>query len=229
MTIPKPNTTNIQGDNLLPQTPSSQMITPPRADFDKNRFDTLVAQEGVDVAVEKALQCPCKTQKINNLSTCKNCGGTGWIYVNRRLSRFVLQSMDFQNKEEVWSRLVHGVVKITAPAEEKLSFMDRITRLNSNSIFSQVVQFEQDRNGIYYGFLSYEPKDIEYLGLFITADDKLQQVNSSDIKITNSRIELAPTVELPYIDDNNPLTATIRYVHAPVFYVFEHNREVVDN
>ncbi len=229
MAIPKPNTGNQQGDNVIPQTPASQMIAPPRADFDKNRFDVLVAQKGVDVAVEKALQCPCETQKVNSLSTCKNCGGTGWVFVNKRRSRLVLQSMDFKNTEEVWSRLVHGVIRVTGLAEEELSFMDRITRLNANSIFSEIIQFEEGVDGTFFGFTTYEPKDVEYIGIFTTVDDKFQQLSNKDFSIHNTRIEINEGVELPYVDENNPLTATIRYVHAPVFYIFEHQREVIDN
>lgn len=228
MAIPLPNSQGQRGDHLLPQVPDSQMIAPPRADFDKNRFDALVAQKGVDVLVEKALQCPCKTEKINALTTCRNCGGTGWIFVNPRRSRFVLQSMNFENKEEVWSRLVHGIVKVTAPAEEKLAYYDRITRLNANSLFSEIVEFEEVDSRI-FGWLSYQPKDIEYIGLFVNLEDPLERIQPSDIIVVNNRIELSSSLTLPSFDSNYPLTATIRYTHAPTFNIIEHQREEIDN
>lgn len=228
MAIPLPNNQGQQGDNFLPTTPASNMIAPPRVDFDKNRFDTLIAQKGVDVLIEKALQCPCKTEKINALTTCKNCGGTGWIFVNPRRSRLVLQSMNFENKEEVWSRLVHGIVRVTAAAEEKLAYYDRITRLNANSLFSEIVEFEEVDDKI-FGWLSYQPKEIEYIGLFVNPRDPLQQIQITDITIVNNRIELSSSISLPPFDENNPLTATIRYVHAPTFNIIEHQREEIDN
>lgn len=227
MAIPLPNTQGQQGDNFLPNVPASQKIAPPRVDFDKDRFDTLVGQKGVDALIEKALQCPCKTRTINELSTCRNCGGTGWVFVNPRRSRVVLQSMSFENKEEVWTKIVHGIVKVTAPAEEQFSYLDRITRLNANSLFSEVIQFEE-YDGTIYGWLSYAPKQIEYFGLFTDLDDPFQRVLESNLTIVDNRIEITG-VSLPPFDDDNPLTATVRYVHAPVFHIIEHQREVVDN
>lgn len=226
MKIPPPNTNN--SNSFLPKVPSSQKIAPPRVDFDLDRFDTLVGQKGVDVLVERALQCPCKTRAINQLSSCRNCGGTGWIFVNARRSRFVLQSMNFQNKEEVWSRLVHGVVKITAPAEEELAFMDRITRLNANSLFSEIVEFEE-WNGEIYGFLTYIPKRLDYVGIYLNTNDPLRNYSIQDIEIIGNRLILKNTTDLPSFDKSKPLTATILYVHAPTFNIIEHQREVVDN
>lgn len=134
--IPLPtNTGPTKGDHLTPQVPKSGMIQPPRVDLDKNRYDQIIAQKGVDVLVEKAIQCPCRTKTVGNLSTCRNCGGVGYLFANPRIARLLLQGMNFENKEEVWSNLVHGIVKVSASPEEKLGYMDRITRLNANSIF----------------------------------------------------------------------------------------------
>lgn len=224
--IPPPN--NSGNNNFLPQVPAAQKIAPPRVDFDQDRFDVLVGQKGVDVLVERALQCPCKTKSINQLPSCKNCGGTGWIFVNPRKSRFVLQSMNFQNKEEVWSRLVHGIIKVTAPAEEELAFMDRITRLDANSLFSEIVEFEEWNNEI-YGFLTYTPKRIDYIGIYVDAEDPLTNYSLADIKIIGNRIVLNNTSDLPQFDNSKPLTATILYVHAPTFNIIEHQREAFDN
>lgn len=229
MKIPKPNTSGQQGDNLLPQVDPANMVAPPRADFDNNRFDTLVAQKGVDVTIEKALQCPCQTSKVQNLSTCRNCGGVGLIFVNKKRSRFVMQSMDLRGKDDEWSRLMQGVVRITAPANENFAFMDRVTRLNANSSFSEVLEFKGSIEKGLFAFSTYSPKLVEYLGLFITSDEKLQQLTPNQYTFDGCRIILNKSVKLPYIDENNPLTATIRYIHAPVFHIFEHHRESVDN
>lgn len=229
MLIPKPNISQpSSNDNLIPQVPLSNMIQPPRVDFDRSRFDQIIAQKGVDVLIEKALQCPCKTEKINTLSTCKNCGGTGWVFVNPRNSRLVMQNMGFKNVEDVWSKLVHGLVTISYTPEEKFAFMDRVTRLKSESIFSETIEFKEFSNKI-YGFTTYQPKDVEYVGLYISDDDPFLQITPDQFKFINNRIELKNGIDLPTFGDHIPLTATIRYVHAPTFNILEIQREPVEN
>lgn len=229
--IPEPtNTGGHIGDNLLPQTPASSMIAPPRADFDKNRYDTIIAQKGVDVLIEKALQCPCRTYKVNSLSSCKNCGGIGWVFVNPRVSRVVVQGMNFENKEEVWSRLVHGVIKISAGYEEKLGYMDRVTRLNADAIFSEIAEVQEYEEGVSASaLLSYSIKELEYVGLFQGTSEKFLQLNPSQYEVLNNKVIITDLSVLPEYDEENPITVTVRYIYAPTFHIVEFNREAIDN
>jgi hypothetical protein len=118
---PAPNIRSLQSDNLLPQPPTPINVGPPRADFDRGRYDEILYQKGVDCEVEKAIQCPCRTSKIGPLSTCKNCGGTGWIFVNRRMSRLVLQGMNLQRTDENWSLQINSIINISFVPEENPS------------------------------------------------------------------------------------------------------------
>lgn len=229
--IPEPINTGGQSSNhQLPQIPASSMINPPRVDFDKNRYDVIIAQKGVDVLVEKALQCPCRTEKANPIPSCRNCGGVGWVFVNSRVSRMILQGMNFENKEEVWSRLVHGVVKISASYEEKLGYMDRITRLNAESLFTEISDLQVYEEGrSLSALLTYSIKNLEYVGLFQSAYKPFLQLNPSQYTVFNNKILITDPSIVEDYDENNPLTVTVRYSYAPVFHIIEFNREAIDN
>ena len=62
---------------------------PPRADLNKQDFDTLIRQKGRDVILETALQCPCKSESTNQQSNCRNCDGivTGKRSEERRVGK----------------------------------------------------------------------------------------------------------------------------------------------
>ncbi len=215
-------------DTFLPQQPSPPNIGPPRADFQRERYDELIAQHGVDVLVEKALQCPCKTDKINQLSTCKNCGGTGWIFVNPRTTRLVLQGVGIKTLEDIWTKLANGIVNLSFPPEEDIAYMDRITRLNLESIFSEIIDFDTYLDTT-FGFTTYQPNKIDYIGLYQSDDQPLLQLSKSQYSIVNNKLVLN-VIGLPVFDKvETPLTATIRYSHAPTFNVIEVAREPIDN
>ena len=61
--------------------------------FHRNDFEKLIAQKGRAVTLEQAIQCSCKSRSANQQSNCQNCGGTGWIFINSRLTRLVIQQM----------------------------------------------------------------------------------------------------------------------------------------
>jgi len=215
--------------NVVSQIPAPNLIAPPRADFDESRYEQLIAQHGVDCLHEKALQCPCKSEQINALSTCKNCGGTGWIFVNPKQVRIVIQGMGYKKIEEMWASLMSGMVNISYLPSLELSYYDRITRLNAKSIFSEVIDFEEPAGSSKaFGFFSYPPQQVEYVGLYQSDELGLLQLTEDQYTITNNRINLI-NIDLPAFDKiENPLTATVRYTHAPTFNVIEVARESFD-
>jgi hypothetical protein len=228
--IPRPPEGNSNpNDNLYAQPPKPIDLSYQRVDFDEGRYETLIAQKGVDLLVEKALQCPCKTASINQLSTCRNCGGTGWVFVNPRRTRLVVQGMGIKKIEEVWTSLMKGIIRVSFPPYEDLAHMDRITRLNANSVFAETFQLTEANNKV-FGFITYQPKEIEYIGLYQNDTEPFLQLTTAQFTVTNNRIDLIGVdLDAFEIDANNPLTATIRYVHAPTFNVIDVDREPLDN
>lgn len=201
-------------------------VGPPRADFAESRYDQLIAQHGVDVQVEQALMCPCKTASNNALNTCQNCGGTGWTFVNPRMTRMVAQGMGISKDFLPWTEETKGIIKFSALPQEELCYMDRITRVNAISIFNEVLQFKT-KNTTTFAYTAYNIKSIKCIG-FYTGDESIYRwlTEGTDFTINKNQILLINGTELP---DTQFITATVRYRHAPAFHVEDITRENVEN
>ena len=105
-------------------------------------FDKLVS-DGVRVLYEKALQCPCKTHNQNAIPSCQNCGGYGYIFVNPKETIMVLQRMPAKINLENFTFTNKGSVKFTATDNEKITYMDRLTRIDAESTYTQVLEFKK--------------------------------------------------------------------------------------
>lgn len=200
---------------------------PPRADLVKPDFDTLIYQKGRDVIYETALQCPCKSESTNQSSGCKNCGGTGWVFINPIETRMVLQGIDMVNEYRPWSEELRGVVNITAHSEINLSHMDRITALDGESIHNEIL-FLKKKGSEVFTYTVYNIKEILYIALFVSDNAPLKRLKEGvDYTIERNIVRLI-TDELPFENiKNNSLT--IRYKHAPQFHIIEMKRDTIQS
>ena len=107
--------------------------------FIKNDFDALIWKKGFRVIWEKSIRCPCKIESSDNLYSCLNCGGSGYIFINPVETRMVLQGISNNTKYSNWSEETIGTVKITTRDIDKIGFMDRLTLIDSETMFSEVV------------------------------------------------------------------------------------------
>lgn len=199
---------------------------PPRADLEKREFDTLIYQKGRDVTLETALQCPCKSESTNQQSNCKNCGGTGWVFINPRPARMVLTAINAVTEFRPWSEELRGTVNVTSHVEDELSIMDRITAIDGESIHNEVLFLKQHLNEI-FTYTTYNIKSIAYIGLFKTINEPLQRLQPEiDFTIKDNVIKFNSSLTLPFpqIDLNS---ITIRYKHAPQFHVIEMKRDTM--
>jgi len=129
---------------MITVTPTpSQVANQGRADFVKSKFDDLIYQKGYDVVHEKALRCPCVSKNANQQSNCKNCGGSSWIFFNPTQTKMVIHSMNLNTKYKEWSQENIGTASISSLAETETSFMDRITVIDGEAIFSEVLFLKQ--------------------------------------------------------------------------------------
>jgi len=108
--------------------------------LNKKEFDATIENQGYNVWIDRAVKCPCKDKNINNtLSSCKNCGSTGWVFINRLQTKAIVYSMEWKNSYKEWSEENLGNVYITIRDENKLSFMDRVTIIDADTIHKQVL------------------------------------------------------------------------------------------
>lgn len=211
-----------EGTKVALQSVPLGVQTQPQAFFRKNDFDVTIFQHGYDVIVEKALRCPCKSKGADNLSSCKNCGGSGWFFINPKQTKAILHSMNQQTNFREWSEVNVGTVNISVRDIDKLAFMDRITVLQGNSVHSQTV-FMSFYKTVLFAFLDYTPKEIEEVFLFISPEDKFVLLKEGiDYSIADYKIILDKKYH--HLKD---VTLSIRYIHAPQFHVIDLPRDVM--
>lgn len=196
--------------------------TQPQAFFKKNDFDVTIWQHGYDVIVEKALRCPCKSRGTDNLSSCKNCGGSGWFFINPKQTKAIMHSMNLQTNFREWSEVNVGTVNISVRDIDKLAFMDRITLLQGNSVHSQTI-FTHFYKGALFAFLDYTPKEVEEVYMFVNGETKLILLQeNSDYSMIDYKIIIDKKYH--HLKD---VTLSIRYVHSPQFHVIDLPRDVM--
>lgn len=203
-----------------PQFIAQAIIDPTRVDFDVRRYEEIISQKGVVVMIEKSIMCPCKTQSSSNQSTCKNCGGSGWIFTTAKETRMVIQGMGLSTDYKPWSEELKGMVKLSASATEELSFMDKITHLNAESIFSEVIYVDGLNEGENSTLMGYKPKEILYAAKFNSISTPLSLlVENVDYSIVNNTFTLLSHTQ------ETDISITLRYKHAPVYHITDFNRE----
>jgi len=222
---------------IIAQTPPS-LVAAPAIEFRKNDFEQAIWTKGYRVIHEKALKCPCKSKNSNQQSNCKNCGGTAWIFINPVETRAILHSMNRDTQFKEWSEEDAGNVNISMMDKDNLSFMDRITLEDARAVFSQALHFKE-KDGILFTYAAYNIKEVSYMGLFIDVDSKLQRLeegtdytleetNSTSCKgIYGNTIFLNEKYTSMWGASGEDLSITIRYIHAPQFYVVDLKREVM--
>lgn len=202
----------------MTQTP--QLTASGRVDFHQNSFDTLVAQKGRDVIYEKAVMCPCKSKSTNALPSCKNCGGSGWLFINPIVDRMVVQKLDISTEFKPWSEESRGTIAITALQRHRLSFMDRITLPQAESVFNEILHLNKVDNDV-FSFATYEIKHIEYIAKFTDVHTALTRLTPDQYTIDGS------ILRIPSLNKGD--SVSIRYIHSPVYHIVELQRESIES
>lgn len=211
--------------SIAQQTPPS-LIAKPEVRFRKSDFEALIEQKGYDVWHDKAIKCPCSSSSgAANQSSCKNCGGSGWFYINRTKTRMVIQSMNNNTQLKEWTEAKLGTANITARDVDRLSFMDRITVLDSEAEHSQVLylQKQPDTNQL-YGSLRYNPTKVYCIFLY-QGESVLHKLLKEGVDYTINRNQIK-LLGLPYNTITNP-SISIRYTHMAEYTVLDLPRDIM--
>lgn len=195
----------------------------PNAFFRKDWFDNVIYNQGYDIFIEKAHRCPCKSKGTDNLSSCKNCSGTGWFFINKTQTKAILHSMNLNTKFKEWSETNLGNVNISVRDVDKLSFMDRITVIRGESIHTQVVYPVKYKQTI-FSFLDYKPISIEEVFLFDLDSKPLKLLSlNEDYTILNDKI----IFDNKYWKLDETFTVSIRYSYNPQFHLIDLTRDIM--
>lgn len=223
----------ITDKKIVFQTPPT--IVNPRVGWRTKDFEELIQAHGYDAYIDRALRCPC-VDKSNGqaLSTCRNCLGRGWIFVDRTETRLIAQHMDSKKRYENWSEVNRGTASITTKASDKLGFMDRIILFQLEEFYSEIIRPIFFENKL-IAYPVYEPLEVTNMYLFSEDNEPLVSLTKDDYIIDKNRIEFNPSIlELISINDPNiqdftqiPVSISIRYSHYPVYHIIEVNRELM--
>ena len=207
----------------------------PRVGWNVDRFETLIQTQGYDAYIDRALRCPCCEKSSGQaLSTCHNCGGRGWFFVDRTETRIIAQHMDSKKRYEEWSQVNRGTASITTRGIDKLGFMDRIILTQLEEWFSETL-YPTAWEGQIVAYPIYEPLEISNMFLFGTDADPLIPVTPDYYSVVGNKIVFSQNIlDLIDIEEMNitdpetiPFHITIRYSHYPVYHVIDVNRELM--
>lgn len=209
---------------ILQESPQ-QEIYPNLPTFNEDRFDDSIFDKGYECFVEKAVRCPCYDIASGAaMLNCCNCGGNGWLFINKKKTRLLIQNINRQTKFISWTEQDRGTISITGRGYDRLAFMDRITILDVASIFSQKIVLQQygDKK---FGYLMYYPLNISDVFMFNNPNEKLIPLTlTEDYTIEENKIILNSTKYKNYQTEH--LRISVRYYHNPMYYVIDIPREV---
>lgn len=215
------------------QKPVTSVVAPtpanPPAYWRVNDFEGLIGSQGYDALIDRAMRCPCVDKTSGQaLSTCKNCLGRGWFFVDRTESRIIAQHMDSKRRYQDWGEINRGTASITTKGVDKLGFMDRIILTDLEEYFSEIIRPIMYRDLVAYPV--YEPLKIQRIYLFVADDKPLYPIPENLYQVDGNRIvfdkSLAEHTEVTSMD-KVPMTISIRYSHYPVYHVVDVNRELM--
>ena len=215
------------------QTPPTSMS--PNVGWDVNKFETLIQTQGYDAFIDRALRCPCVDKATGQaLSTCKNCLGRGWFFVDRTETRLIAQHMDSNKRYENWSEVNRGTASITTKGIDKLGFMDKIILTQLEEFYSEIIRPIYFQGEI-IAYPVYEPLKVTDMFLFASDNEKLINIKEDEYVIDGNKIVFDLGIQDKIsIDDMNvknkseiPISISIRYSHFPVYHVIDVNRELM--
>jgi len=188
-------------------------------------FDAIVWNKGYNVHHDKMIKCPCKSEKTDQLSSCQNCAGIGWILIQRIKTRMVLQGINMDTKYKEWSEEKLGTIRITALSNNQLAFMDRIILLDSEAIHNQTL-FPKVFNNKLFTFTIYDINKITDLFFFIADDKPLRRLEETIDYTIGERNQIIFNDKFKKYEN---FTISVRYTHAPQFHVLEITREIIQS
>lgn len=215
---------------ITSQTPPSLDL--PKVGWDVNKFEGLIYNHGYEAFIERAMRCPCVDKATGQAqSTCHNCLGRGWFFVDKRETRVVAQSLNNVKRFEQAGEVNRGTARITTRASDKLGFMDRIILTQLEAYYSEILKpnFYKDE---LISYPIYEPLEITSMFLYAGDTTKLIPVPKNMYRVDGNRIVFDSSLEefVPVEDVNQKhpeISITIRYSYYPVYHVIDANRELM--
>lgn len=204
--------------NIRTQTPPNLIGAPKVNIFNKEDFNAALWENGYDVILEEAVACPCKGQSSDNLVTCSNCLGTGWVFINPIRTKAFISSINRSTKYKDWSPEMIGTIAATFMDTNRISFMDKITMLNFTSEMSEVLSL-RNYNSHKFVFCTYRVSYIKSIFLFSSENELLTLVDPSLYTINNNSFVVDIDSSVFPVGFNGKVS--IRYRHRTTYNILD--------
>lgn len=198
------------------------------AHFNRALFDAANEAHGYNVIIERALKCPCKSSGTDNLSSCRNCGGSGWFFINPTQTKSIIHSMNRNTQYKEWSETNLGQANFSFRDINRIGFMDRISLLDGISLYNQIIQIKK-HGTILFSFLDYVPIEVKDVFLFQSNNVPLIRLTQNDYVINQYKFILNSSFTTQFNNqiNNGGLTLSISYNHRPQFHIIDINRDTM--
>ena len=186
---------------------------PFQVDLHIQEFEKLIEAHGHCVTWEKATLCPCIDADGKAHLKCAECSGQGWKYFDSLPITVLLISLSATKAFSdvgIAGDWVLGKVKITSQAGSNLGFRDRITSLDSQITFSELLIVGRN-DKTRYNILAVEHVAIKGQELF----------EGTDFDIVSGQIVFTPDLPADSI-------VTVRYICHPRWVILDALHEIRD-
>lgn len=212
-------------------TPSNRF---PSVHMEVNRFEDAILKHGYNVYHYKALRCPCVNVGTGTaLPDCENCRGIGWFYVDKTLTKALVQSMGNKQEYDTWSEKITGIANITTMFRDDVSYMDKFEIIDLESTFTQTLKpVYNSATDTLFSFVFYDILSVLNIYKFQASHLPLIPLKSKDEEEVNWDYELSGNKILLNPDrhhqdyEDGKLSITIRYRHTPVYCIVDIQREI---
>ena len=195
--------------------PSPNIVGKPQVSFSNAHFDAAIWNEGYDVTIENMIKCPCKTKNNDQLSTCENCLGTGYVFINKTKDKAIISSINSNTEFKDWSEVRLGTVTISLMSRGYLSFMDKIIIQDSQAMQSQVI-YPMEFDGNVFAYTIYDIDSIVDIFKFVAPDQPLLKL-VQDVDFTFERNKILFNLITAYSE----FVVSVRYWHKLVYGVID--------
>lgn len=197
------------------QTPPAAINSLPRVNvFNRDDFHNALWENGYEVMLEEAIACPCKGTSVDSKSTCSNCLGSGWVFINPITTRAFITSINRSTKYKDWSPEFIGTVAVTLMDVDRVGFMDKITLTKNFSALSEVLPVRQSSNPTYgvFAFATYRFSSIRSVFVYDDDSSPLIKLATTDyvVNSTNDHVLDIKSSALP-VNFNGKVSVSYRH------------------
>jgi len=205
-------------NNIRTQVAPNLSYFPKVNGMNPNDFNSAIWENGFKVRHDRAVVCPCKLNTPAADSRCHNCLGSGWVFINPIETQAFITSINKSTTYKEWSPQFIGTVAVTMMNSNRVSFMDRITLLQRDSIMSEglsVLLHPTDPTKRFV-FCTYPVEMIESIFVLDTVETPLTLLNKNQYYVSTKN----PFI-VEFVSPLAPVYVSITYRHKVTYNVID--------